>query len=198
MSVILEYPVTYLKLHAKGMLVELFGVERDHYTRFAYGSWTMDHAEGGVTDAATHGAIVQHPSAVRELIRLPVLLTQAAIYPMLLLGVVQLARRRRWLLVAGLLLPAIYILLLSGGPEASPRFRVLYTPLLAVAVGVGLRAAWVWLTSFAKGPLHPVILPAPTVPIRPAVAMRLWRAWRETVSEELPVEGEACGGRRAA
>jgi len=52
--------------------------------------------------------------------------------------------------LAGLVLPALYVLALSGGSEASPRFRVIYTPLLCILTAVGLQAGLSGLRAIRK------------------------------------------------
>jgi hypothetical protein len=139
-AILLAHPGVYAKVHVRGAALEFFGPERDHFSRFTCGPAVIDPVSGRVADDCIHAAVSDQPSVLREGMRLVVLALQAAIMLMLFLGTVCLVARRQWLLLGALLLPAAYVLLLSGGSEASPRFRVIYTPLLCLMAGVGLQA----------------------------------------------------------
>jgi hypothetical protein len=140
-AIIREYPLVYAKVHLKGMALELFGPERDHFTRFSYGASgaAVIDANGRVSDDRLHAVRAGSPVAAAELLRPLVLAIEGLIALLWLAGISSLVRARRWLLLGGLLLPAVYVLALSGGPEGSPRFRVIYTPSLCVLGGIALQ-----------------------------------------------------------
>jgi 4-amino-4-deoxy-L-arabinose transferase-like glycosyltransferase len=137
-SILLAHPLTYAKVHAKGMALELIGPERDHTTRLLYGNAVLDDA-GRYTDASTAAARKEHKVAALEVARYLILGWQGLLLLGLVTGAWQLARSRPWLLCALMVVP-LYVLALSGGPEASPRFRVLYLPLVALLTAVGAQA----------------------------------------------------------
>jgi hypothetical protein len=140
MAILRDHPFIYAKVHVSGMALELLGPERDLFTRFCYGSDTIDPS-GRVTDERICDAR-QHPCHLGEMLRFPVLLLQGTIVLAWLAGIVGLIYCKRWKLLAALLLPAAYVLILSGGSEASPRFRVIYTPMLCIIAAEGLQ----WIT----------------------------------------------------
>jgi 4-amino-4-deoxy-L-arabinose transferase-like glycosyltransferase len=137
-AILLAHPLTYAKVHVRGMLVELFGPERDHTTRLLYGSATLDQS-GTYTDASIAAARTERPVPAVEAGRYLILGWQVVLAVGLLLGTWHALRRRRWLLVALLVVP-LYVLTLSGGPEGSPRFRTIYLPALSILTGVGAHA----------------------------------------------------------
>jgi 4-amino-4-deoxy-L-arabinose transferase-like glycosyltransferase len=139
-------PWGYAMVHLRGDAVQLLGVERDHLARFLYGGLVLDQS-GRVTDASIQAARARHRSRGREAVR-AALLAQALLLLALAVGVVTAALRRRWAWL-GLLVPAAYVLALAGGPEASPRFRTVYLPLLCAFTGYGLQVLWGWLRAAA-------------------------------------------------
>ncbi len=145
-EILLQHPVLYARLHAQGMLLELTGPERDLFSRMAYGRLAAGPHEK-LTDDGIRAASAAHASPLPEVLRYQALAGQGGLLVLLGLGVVSLWRRQRRLLLA-LGLPALYVLLLTGGSEASPRFRVIYTPLLCVCAGVGCHALCQWLASW--------------------------------------------------
>jgi 4-amino-4-deoxy-L-arabinose transferase-like glycosyltransferase len=161
-GILLAHPLTYAKVHAKGMALELIGPERDHTTRLLYGSAVLDDA-GHYTDASTAKARTEHTIAALEVARYLILAWQGLLFLGLVVGAWRVARSRPWLLCALLIVP-LYVLALSGGPEASPRFRVLYLPVFALFTAFG---AQVVLPRRRKSE-PPVARPARyvTVPIR--------------------------------
>jgi hypothetical protein len=135
-SILLAHPLTYAHLHLKGMLLELFGPDRDNLTRLIYGRRVID-GQGGITDESIRAARSDTTPAL-EVIRGLALVLQGLIYLCLLLGIGQCVLAKRWRLLGVAFLVPAYVLLLSGGPEASPRFRVIYLPMLSLLTGVGL------------------------------------------------------------
>jgi hypothetical protein len=142
-AILLQHPLLYARLHAQGMLVELTGPERDLFSRMAYGRLAARPQEK-LTDDGIRAASAAHASTLPEIMRYQVLVGQLGLLAFVVLGAVNLWRRQRRILLA-LWLPALYVLLLTGGSEASPRFRVIYTPLLSVCAGVGCHALCRWL-----------------------------------------------------
>ena len=53
-------------------------------------------------------------------------------------GLVHLIRNEEYALIIGLLVPALYVLALSSGPEGAPRFRAQYQPFLLIIAAIGL------------------------------------------------------------
>jgi hypothetical protein len=140
------------------MLMELVGPERDWYFRFVYGPRAIG-AGGRVSDEQIHRARELTPLAAAEWFRWPVLALQGTTILLWVAGVLSLLLvTRRPRLALGLLLPALYVLALSGGPEAGPRFRTIYTPTLCIlaAFGVetirnGLRRRWPEASAWTLG-----------------------------------------------
>jgi 4-amino-4-deoxy-L-arabinose transferase-like glycosyltransferase len=141
-AIVLAHPLTYAKLHAKGMLVELLAPGRDHTTRLLYGRATLD-AEGNCTDAGIVAARTRWPVQSLEVGRHLVLAWQGLLALGMVLGAWQMLRQRGWLLAALLLVP-LYVLMVSSGPEADPRFRVLYLPVLSLLTAAGAEALLAW------------------------------------------------------
>jgi 4-amino-4-deoxy-L-arabinose transferase-like glycosyltransferase len=137
-AILLAHPLVYAKIHAQGMLVEMFGPERDQTTRLLYGRATLG-PEGRCTDASI-AAARSRPVPALEAVRFLILGWQVVLGLGLLAGACWMARRRPWLLAVLLVVP-LYVLALSGGPEGSPRFRVIYLPALSLLTGVGAQAA---------------------------------------------------------
>jgi Dolichyl-phosphate-mannose-protein mannosyltransferase len=137
-EILLAHPLTYAKVHLQGMLVELIGPERDHTTRMLYGKAAMNRA-GSYDDESVAAARTISPVTALEAARHGILCWQAFLLVCLACGTWQLVRQRTWLLVALLLIP-LYVLALTGGPEASPRFRVIYLPVFALLTAVGFQA----------------------------------------------------------
>jgi 4-amino-4-deoxy-L-arabinose transferase-like glycosyltransferase len=142
-AILLQHPWVYARVHFRGMLVELLGPERDHTLRLLYGPAVLD-AAGRYTDASIATAHRDHSAWPLELTRYGILAWQAVLLVLLVLGTLQLIRTRRWRLLAVLMAVPSYVLLLSGGPEASPRFRVLYLPVLAVLAALGFLQVIGW------------------------------------------------------
>jgi 4-amino-4-deoxy-L-arabinose transferase-like glycosyltransferase len=143
-SILLAHPLTYAKVHARGMAVELIGPERDHTTRLLYGPATLD-AGGRYGDASIAAARTERPAPALEAARFLVLGWQGLLLLGLAAGAWQMVRRRPLLLAALLVVPA-YVLALSGGPEGSPRFRVIYLPVLSLMTAVGMQAVVSWIS----------------------------------------------------
>jgi hypothetical protein len=154
-EILMRHPLLYARLHAQGMVVELFGPERDLFSRMAYGGAAAP-AGGRLSDDGIRAAADANASPGVEALRYLTLAWQAACLALLAVGVVSLWRRQRGLLLA-LTLPALYIMLLTGGSEASPRFRVIYTPLLCVCAGVGFHTVCQWVRLVRAG--QPGMLP---------------------------------------
>lgn len=149
LAILRAHPLVYAKVHVRGMLMELLGPERDWYFRFVYGPRAIG-AGGRVSDEQIHRARETTPLAAAEWFRWPVLALQGTTILLWVAGFLSvLIAMRRPRLALGLLLPVLYVLALSGGPEAGPRFRTIYTPTLCIfaAFGVetirnGLRRWW--------------------------------------------------------
>jgi 4-amino-4-deoxy-L-arabinose transferase-like glycosyltransferase len=137
-TILLAHPLTYAKVHAKGMALELIGPERDHTTRLLYGSAVLDE-NGGYTESSTAAARTKKAVPMLEAVRYLILVWQGLLLLGLVAGAWRLVRTRPGL-TAGLLVVPLYVLALSGGPEASPRFRVLYLPVFSLVTAVGALA----------------------------------------------------------
>jgi 4-amino-4-deoxy-L-arabinose transferase-like glycosyltransferase len=136
-EVVCAHPALYGWLHVKGCAVELLGVERDHLAQLAYGADAVG-TDGRITDDSLRAERGSHPRAWVELLRERLPLYQIALMVLVLIGIARLVRGRRWAGLLLLLVPVIYVLFLSGGPEADPRFRVIYAPLLCILAAQGL------------------------------------------------------------
>jgi hypothetical protein len=134
-GILLAHPLTYAKVHARGMLVELVGPERDHTMRLLYGSATLD-GKGEYTDGGIARARARATVRSFEVARHLVLGWQALLGLGLLAGGCRMAVLRPRLL-AGLLVVPLYVLALTGGPEGSPRFRVIYLPVFSLLTALG-------------------------------------------------------------
>jgi 4-amino-4-deoxy-L-arabinose transferase-like glycosyltransferase len=168
-EIVLAHPFIYAKLHARGMLVELLAPGRDHTTRLLYGRATLD-ADGNSTDASIVAARTQHPVWSLEIVRYLVLAWQGLLCVGMIVGTWQMLRQRFWLLAALLLVP-LYVLALSGGPEADPRFRVLYLPVLSLLSAAGAEAILVWRSARRSSDMlsssqHPLTRPVPVRVLR--------------------------------
>jgi hypothetical protein len=149
-AILLAHPLTYAKVHARGMAVELLGPERDHTTRLLYGPATLD-SEGNYSDQTIAAARAGHPVPALEAVRFGVLGWQGLLLLGLAVGAWRLLRQRPGLLAALLAVP-LYVLALSGGPEGSPRFRVLYLPVLSLMTAVGAQAVLARLPRATRPP----------------------------------------------
>jgi 4-amino-4-deoxy-L-arabinose transferase-like glycosyltransferase len=138
-AVILAHPLTYAKIHARGMAVELLGPGRDNLTRLIYGRSILD-ADGRVTEAGFEAARRADANPTRAALLRLALALQLLTGLFALVGVVRLLLRREWRFLALALLPAAYVLALSGGPESEPRFRAIYMPLLCLLAAAGVPA----------------------------------------------------------
>jgi 4-amino-4-deoxy-L-arabinose transferase-like glycosyltransferase len=134
-AILLAHPLTYCKVHAKGMLIEMFGVERDHTTRLLYGDAVLNQ-KGEYTDASIKEARARGPVLALEAARYGILGWQAVLMLGLAIGIWSTARTRPGFFAILLIVP-IYVLILSGGPEACPRFRVLYLPIFSLLTAFG-------------------------------------------------------------
>jgi 4-amino-4-deoxy-L-arabinose transferase-like glycosyltransferase len=173
LAIILGHPLVYARLHLQGMLMELFGPERDQTTRLLYGRATLA-ADGRCTDASI-AAARDRPVLVLEVARYLILAWQGLLCVGLVGGTCWMARRRPWMLL-GLLVVPLYILTLSGGPEGSPRFRVSFLPVLSLLTGVGVQAALGLLVALRRL-FRPELegLPAEWTPASHWAARRTWR-----------------------
>lgn len=138
-EILLAHPLTYAELHARGMALELIGLERDHTTRLLYGAAGLD-ARGEYSDAGMSAARRERPVPALEAARELILGWQALLLAGLIAGTMWAARNRPRLLAVLLVVP-LYVLTLSGGPEASPRFRVVYLPVLSLLTAFGASLA---------------------------------------------------------
>jgi 4-amino-4-deoxy-L-arabinose transferase-like glycosyltransferase len=137
-AILLAHPLAYAKVHVKGMVVELVGPARDLTARFLYGREVLTE-DGVCSDNLIAAARAARPAFLREGVCYLILGWQGLLGLGLLAGLWQTARRRPRVLVALLVIP-LYVLLLSGGPEADPRFRVLYLPILSLLTALGWRS----------------------------------------------------------
>jgi len=95
--------------------------------------------EGRYTDASTAAARTQRKVPLFEMARYAILGWQGLLLLGLVVGTWRTGKRHFGLLL-GLSVVPVYVLALSGGPEASPRFRVLYLPVFALLTAIGLEA----------------------------------------------------------
>lgn len=144
MGILKAHPVTYVKLHLQGMLLELIGPDREYLAWIIYGHRAVD-ANGQISLDTVAQARAERPALVLEGFWWMCLAVQIALSGLLLVGIGSLALQRRWALLGGLLLLPAYVLALSGGPEASPRFRVNYMPMFSILAGIGGMAIWKWV-----------------------------------------------------
>ena len=140
LAILRDHPVVFGKVFLRGVLVEALGPDRDNLARFLYGTKVLG-PDGKVSDALIHDTVRKDPVPAWELIRYLALAVQAATYLLLVAGLAALAIRRQLRLLFLLLLPALYVMALTGGPEGEPRFRVVYMPFLCMAAAVGAAAA---------------------------------------------------------
>jgi 4-amino-4-deoxy-L-arabinose transferase-like glycosyltransferase len=166
-AIVSEHWLLYARLHLQGMLLELSGPERDHTGRFLYGPAVLD-AAGMYSDAGLERARTANRAWDLEAVRLLVLAWQMVLLMGLAVGAIHLVATGERFQLAALLVVPLYVLLLSGGPEASPRFRVVYLPWLAVVTACGWLRLWRWLrpdTSRGLVPAAgPVVGPGVTPP----------------------------------
>jgi 4-amino-4-deoxy-L-arabinose transferase-like glycosyltransferase len=139
MSVLLAHPFVYAKLHARGMAVQLIGPGRDNLTRLVYGRRILD-AKGRVTEAGFEAGRQREPSPARAALLRLALCLQLITGLLVLVGTIRLLVKREWWPLAVVLLPAAYVLALSGGPESEPRFRGIYMPFLCMLAAAGIPA----------------------------------------------------------
>jgi hypothetical protein len=152
-GILLAHPLTYAKVHAEGTLLELVGPERDHTTRLLYGASVLDET-GGFTDASIAAVRRERSDPLREIARFAILGWQAVLFLALGAGAWLTARGQPRLFAVLLLLP-LYVLALSGGPEASPRFRVLYLPVFAFFSATAIEALLARLTKRGAATVAP-------------------------------------------
>lgn len=146
LTILRDHPAVFGKVFLKGALVEILGPDRDNLARFLYGTETLG-PDGKVSDALIHEIVRKEPVPAWEVIRYGALAVQAATYLLLLAGLAALVVRRQFRLLCLLLLPAAYVLALTGGPEGEPRFRVVYMPFLCMAAAVGAATVSDWIGS---------------------------------------------------
>jgi hypothetical protein len=170
-AILVAHPLTYAKVHALGMALELFGPERDHTTRLLYGDAVLDMA-GGYSDDSSAAACSQRAVPALDVARNMILGGQGVLILWLAIGIIQTARKQPRFLALLLVIP-IYVLLLSGGPEASPRFRVLYLPVFSALTAEGVLVLGAWLMSRRVGRQNPSrkSTPYPELPARVATGM---------------------------
>jgi 4-amino-4-deoxy-L-arabinose transferase-like glycosyltransferase len=75
---------------------------------------------------------------------LPFMILLGLVYLLDILGVFSLARQREGFMLAVLIFPIAYLLLIPGAPSNS-RFRLPAMPEICLMAGIGLEAAWVFL-----------------------------------------------------
>jgi hypothetical protein len=140
-QIILAHPFVYLKVHCRGMFEECFGMTRDSLRRLVYGRRVLN-SQGEVTDESIKSARQSSILAGEELAVLASILVQASIWLLVLAGMILLVRRRHVAILLGILIPAVYVLIITGGPEGAPRFRILYQPFLHLCAALGVFAAF--------------------------------------------------------
>jgi 4-amino-4-deoxy-L-arabinose transferase-like glycosyltransferase len=184
LGILFAHPLVYARLHAQGMLLELFGPERDQTTRLLYGRATLG-PDGRCTDASI-AAARDRPVPVLEVARYLILAWQVLLCMGLIGGTCWLARRRPRLLL-GLLVVPLYILTLSGGPEGSPRFRVSFLPMLSLLTGIGAQAALGMLPALGRffRP-EPEGTPAGWTPLGDWATRKTWRPDGRQTSQPAP------------
>jgi len=137
-KVILAHPLTYSKIHVRGVSREILGMSRDLTWALLIGPGAI--GEGGrVTDSSidqarrTDPRLLPHGAVISSSIIL-----QFTVLLFALLGLICLLfNDSSRSILPWIVIPAIYVMGLTGGPEADPRFRVIYQPLLCVAFAVG-------------------------------------------------------------
>lgn len=151
MAIILEHPLIFTKVFCKGIFAELAGPDRDNLTRFLYGRAILG-PDGRVSDEKIWRTVGERPILHSNLIRYLALGVQLLTYFFLLTGLVVLALRKRYRLLLAVVLPAAYVIALTGGPEGEPRFRVIYMPFLCMAAAAGLAvvAGWIRTRNFKR------------------------------------------------
>ena len=138
-SILLAHPLTYAKIHAHGMARQLLGPGTDNLTRLIYGRSILD-ADGRLTEAGFEAGRRRDASPARAALLRLSLAMQMLTGLFVVAGVVRLLLKREWRFLAMALLPAAYVLALSGGPESEPRFRAIYMPLLCMVAAAGVSA----------------------------------------------------------
>jgi 4-amino-4-deoxy-L-arabinose transferase-like glycosyltransferase len=138
-SILLAHPLTYARIHARGMAVELLGPGRDNLTRLIYGRSILD-ADGRLTEAGFEAGRRADPSPTRAALLRLSLAMQMMLGLFAVIGFVRLLLKREWRFLAMALIPAAYVLALTGGPESEPRFRAIYMPLLCIMAAAGVPA----------------------------------------------------------
>ncbi len=149
-AIVLAHPLVYAKVHARGMMLELIGPERDHSTRLLYGPAVLDQ-EGRYTDASTAAARNERPARALDVARYLILAWQGVLLLALVVGAGRLVRARPALLALLAVVP-LYVLTLSGGPESSPRFRVLYLPIFSLLTALGMEALLAAIRAYGSRP----------------------------------------------
>jgi 4-amino-4-deoxy-L-arabinose transferase-like glycosyltransferase len=149
LAILRDHPLVFGKVFLKGILVELLGPDRDNLARFLYGEAVLG-PDGKVLDTRIHQTVRDKPVLAWELIRYLALAIQAATYLFLLVGLTAPAIRKQFHLLLLLLLPALYVMALTGGPEGEPRFRVIYMPFFCMAAAVGAVVALDWIASLRQ------------------------------------------------
>lgn len=137
LSILRDHPLVFAKVFGKGVAVELVGPDRDNLTRFLYGRSVLG-PDFRVSDEKVWETVRERPVWYLEAVRYAALGVQAVTFLFVLIGLGVLLARRRYGLLLAVLLPAAYVLALTGGPEGEPRFRVIYMPFLCLAAAVGL------------------------------------------------------------
>lgn len=136
LQIILDHPLLYSTLHVKGMFIELVGPSRDHTSRFLYGRY-IKNGSVIIPDSLLYATMQRHNMPAYEIVRYIVLSWQGFLLLITLIGLILLIKRKNWIIIVTLTLPILYCLILSGGPEASPRFRVIFVSFLSIIAGYG-------------------------------------------------------------
>jgi hypothetical protein len=152
-AILFAHPVRYLKLHVQGMLREFFGPGRDDLKRLLYGRRILDE-DGFVTDRSIEMGSAAGSQTILEVIRHIALSLQGMVFLCFFFGLLKLFRSRQFILGIGLLFPMLYVLNISGGPEAFCRFRVIYMPFVSIVSAIGLTFAVDFVSHFGLYPFR--------------------------------------------
>ena len=137
-KVILGHPLTYAKIHVRGVLLEILGMSRDLTWALLYGPKAIG-AAGKVTDSSIDQARRSDPKLLpHRVVIWSSIILQFIVLLFAFLGLFFLLfNHSSRSIFPWIVIPALYVMCLTGGPEAEPRFRVIYQPLLCVAFAVG-------------------------------------------------------------
>lgn len=128
-AILAAHPFTYAWMHVQGMVRELVGPGTDTIIRIVYGAEVLG-PDGQYYDSRAHAAFASPGHPVRRAIVFATMGLHGFFLLTFAIGVlVQAGRALRgedWRVPAALLLPVLYVLVVTGGPEGLSRFRVIY------------------------------------------------------------------------